>query len=301
MSGTFRGIYAALTTPFESNGDISLQGLRRNIGFTNPAGLAGYVVLGSTGESVFLSDAESEALAAAAVEAAAPGRTIIAGTARESTRLTVDFTNRLASLGVRAALVRTPAYYKSRMTAEAQKAYFLSVAEGSRIPVLIYNFPQNTGISLDSEVVVALAGHPNIAGIKDSSGNLTAVGEIVPNVREDFHYLVGSGSLLLPALLLGAEGAILAAAAAAPDLCLHVYGLYREHRLEEARKAQSDLALLHRTVVPRQGIAGLKYALDLLGCHGGPVRSPLLPLSENGRTEVGDVLKRLGLSPAPEE
>jgi 4-hydroxy-2-oxoglutarate aldolase len=297
MSKNITGIFAALTTPYE-DGEVSVAGLRHNIALYNRFGLAGYVVLGSTGESVFLSDAESEALAAAVVESAAPGRTIIAGTARESVKLTLEFTNRLAALGVQAALVRTPSYYKSRMTAEAQRAFFLEVAEGSRIPVLIYHFPQNTGITLDSSLVVELSRHPNIAGIKDSSGNLSAVGEVVPAVREDFSFLLGTGSLVLPALFMGASGAILAVADAAPGLCCRLHGSFREGRLEEARELQRLLAPLHRAVVPVHGIAGLKHAMDLLGYRGGPVRSPLPPLSEKGRAEVKSLLASLGLLPS---
>ncbi|MBN2198635.1 MAG: dihydrodipicolinate synthase family protein [Candidatus Aminicenantes bacterium] len=295
MSPHWAGVFAALTTPFEGNGDVSLTGLRHNIDLYNRFPLAGYVVLGSTGESVFLSDAESESLAAAAVEAAAPGRKVIAGTARESARLTLELTNRLASLGIEAALVRTPSFYKSRMTGEALKDYFLAVADGSRVPILIYNIPQNTGISLDSSLVIELSRHPNIAGIKDSSGNLTAVGEVVPSVGEDFSFLLGTGSLVLPALLMGAGGAILAAADAAPELCCRLHALFLEGRFKEARKVQGDLASLHQAVVSRQGIPGLKFALDLLGYRGGPVRRPLLPPTDEGRREIRNVLKTIGI------
>ena len=294
MTSPFRGLYVALTTPFEGD-EISVSKLQDNIRAFNRSDLAGYVVLGSTAENVYLSDAESERLVAAAVEAAAPGKTVIAGTARESTKLTVEFTNRLAGLGVKAALVRTPGYYRSQMTPEALKAFYLAVAEASGLPVLIYNFPQNTGIALESGLVVELARHPNIAGLKDSSGNLAAVGEVVPHVPPSFSFLVGTGSLVLPALLMGASGAILALANAAAGLCAQLYRLFQEGRSEEARRLQIDLVPLNRAVVSVYGIAGLKYAMDLQGLYGGPVRSPLLPLSDKGQAAIKAVLQDLGL------
>jgi 4-hydroxy-2-oxoglutarate aldolase len=294
MTSPFRGVYAALTTPFEGD-DVSVSRLQENIRVFNRSDLAGYVVLGSTAENVYLSDAESERLVAAAVEAAAPGKTVIAGTARESTKLTVEFTNRLAGLGVKAALVRTPGYYRSQMTAQALETFYLAVAEASRLPVLIYNFPQNTGIALESSLIVRLARHSNIAGLKDSSGNLATVGEVVPHAPPSFSFLMGTGSLVLPALLMGASGAILALANAAAGLCARLYRLFQEGRSEEARRLQLDLLPLNRAVVSAYGIAGLKYAMDLQGLCGGPVRSPLLPLSDKGRAEIEAILKDLKL------
>jgi 4-hydroxy-2-oxoglutarate aldolase len=294
MTSPFKGVYAALTTPFEGDG-VSVSKLRDNIRAFNRFDLAGYVVLGSTAETVYLSDAESERLVAAAVEAAAPGKPVIAGSARESTKLTIEFTNRLASLGVKAALVRTPGYYRSQMTAQALEAHYLAVAEASRLPVLIYNFPQNTGIALESSLVVKLARHPNIAGLKDSSGNLAAVGEVVPHVPSSFSFLMGTGSLVLPALLMGASGAILAVANAAAGPCARLYRLFQDGHHQEARRLQLDLVPLNRAAVSTYGIAGLKYAMDLLGLCGGPVRSPLLPLADKGRAEIEAILQKLGL------
>ncbi|MGB9005578.1 MAG: dihydrodipicolinate synthase family protein, partial [Candidatus Aminicenantales bacterium] len=131
--------------------------------------------------------------------------------------------------------------------------------------------------------------------IKDSSGNLSAVGEVVPRVPGSFSFLLGTGSLVLPALLMGASGAILAMANAAPALCIQLYRLYQEGMLEEARRLQLDLVPLNRAVVWAYGIAGLKQAMDLLGFYGGPVRKPLLPLSDKGRAEIEAILKSLGL------
>ena len=294
MALRFRGIYAALTTPFV-DGAVSPERFEENIRRYNDHALAGYLVLGSTGESVLLSDEESEGLVRAACRSAASGRIILAGTARESTRLTIEFTRRVAGLGAHAALVRTPGYFKSRMDAEALKRHFLTLADASPIPILIYNIPQNTGVAIDNPAVVELARHPRIAGIKDSSGTLASVGEVVPQAGPDFDFLVGAGSVVLPALHMGASGAILAVADAIPGMCVDLYRLFLDGRFEDARRVQEAIAPLNKALVPVHGIPGLKYAMDRLGYFGGLPRPPLLPLPEKGRAEIEALLKAAGL------
>jgi len=294
MTRRFQGIYAALTTPFVE-GEVSLDRLRENIRRYNDSGLAGYLVLGSTAESVSLSDEESASLVRTVREEASSGKMIIAGTARESTRLTIDFTRRMAHLGAQAALVRTPGFFRSQMTGEALQKHYAAVADASPIPILIYNIPQSTGVSIDSAVVADLSRHPNIAGIKDSSGHMAAVGEVVPRAAADFDFLLGAGSIVLPGLAMGAAGAILAVADAVPGLCVELYQDFVQGRLEAARRIQENIAPLNEAVVLVHGIAGLKYALDRLGYHGGLPRPPLLPLPEKGRAEIESILSGMGL------
>ena len=294
MSKRFEGIFAALTTPFVRD-EVSVPKFKENIAKFNATGLAGYLVLGSTGESVLLSDAESEALIRAARESAAPGKKVIAGTARESTNLTVEFTNLAADLGVDAALVRPPSYYKTKMGLEALRAHYMAVADGARVPVLIYNIPQNTGIFLESRLIIELARHPNVIGLKESAGNLAFLGEVIRQVPPDFHYFLGSGSVFLQALELGACGAILAVANAAPEICVRIYELFREDRLEEARSLQLDLLPFNKAIMEGAGIPGLKHALDLRGFYGGPARLPLLPVEEQAKSDVAAHMRRLGI------
>jgi 4-hydroxy-2-oxoglutarate aldolase len=298
MSGRLEGLFAALTTPY-SGEDVDLDGLRKNILRYNATGLAGYVVLGSTGEAVLLDDAEAERVAGAARASAAPGMRLIAGASRESTRLTIDCARRLAGLGADALLIRPPHYYRTQMTQEAVKRFYLEVADKSPAPVLIYNFPQNTGITVEPSTVIELSGHPNIAGIKDSSGVLANLADVVPNVRPDFDFLLGSGSIFLAGLLLGASGGILAVAAVVPELCVEVQTLFRRGRLADARKRQLELAPLNRALTRTLGIPAIKFALDLLGYAGGTPRPPLLPLDEPGKEEVRQLLARLGLLRSP--
>ncbi len=292
--GSLRGIFAALTTPFVGN-DVSPERLRTNIERYNSTGLAGYVVLGSTGEAVFLSDQESERLVAEARASASPDKRIIVGTSRESVRWTIDFTNRMADLGAHAGLVKPPHYYRSAMTRDVLLDYFVRVADKSKVPILIYNIPQNTGVAIDPSLVIELSRHPNIVGIKDSSGHLVNTVEAIPGTRPEFAILLGAGSLLWPALLLGASGGILALAAAIPGLCVELYDHHQEGRVEKARELQLALAPLNKTLTRTLGIPAIKYALDLLGYYGGPPRPPLPRLTKNGREQVRQNLDKLGL------
>ena len=294
MAKKFRGIYPALLTPFVGD-EIATDKFRDNTLKFNEQDLAGYVVLGSTGECVSISDEESGRLVRTAREAAAKGKTIIAGTARESTRLTIDFTNRMADLGVDAALVRPPSYFKAKMTKEALKKHFLAVADRSRVPIIVYNIPQNTGLSLEGQLILELSEHPNIVGLKESSGTISFLGELIRRLPADFSYLLGHGSAFLPALLMGASGAILAVANAAPALCAKTFRLFNEGKIKEAAALQLDLVPLNKAVMESYGIAGLKYALDRQGWYGGPVRLPLLPMEEKGQVEIDALLEKLGL------
>lgn len=294
MEAVKKGVYAALTTPFVRE-KVSADRFRKNIEKYNRHGLAGYVVLGSTGEAVFLDDPEAERLVAEAKAAASPDRILIAGASRESARLTVTLINRLAARGADAALVKPPHYYKSRMTPEAVRLFYERVADEARIPVLIYNIPQNTGLAVEPPLAVALSRHPNIVGLKDSSGALANLAETLPAASPGFLFLIGAGSVFLPGLVMGAAGGILAMAAAVPGLCVELYGLFLDGRLKEARELQLRLVPLNKALTQTMGIPAIKHALDILGYFGGRPRSPLLPLDADGKRQVRKLLEDLGL------
>jgi 4-hydroxy-2-oxoglutarate aldolase len=294
LSKPLEGVYAALTTPFAGD-EIAADKLRDNVQKYNRTDLAGYLVLGSTGESVSLTDGESLQLVEAVVAAATPEKKILVGTARESTKGTIDFTNSLAGRGIAAALVRPPSYFKSKMTREALKTHYWAVAEASKLPVLIYNMPQNTGISLEPQLIIDLAPHPNIIGLKESSGSLAFLGEVVREVPDRFHYFLGSGHVIYPGLEMGACGAILAVANAAPEMSAEIFRLFKAGKKDEARRLQLDLVPLNKALMEVYGIAGLKYAQDLRGYYGGPARLPLLPVGEQAKRDIAALLKKMGL------
>ncbi len=145
----------------------------------------------------------------------------------------------------------------------------------------------------DRRLVIDLAAHPNVAGLKESGGSLAFVAEIVREVPERFHYFVGSGSVFYPGMEMGACGAILAVANAAPEICAELYRLFQAGKKDEARRLQLDLLPLNKALTETYGIAGIKYAQDLRGFAGGPTRLPLLPVDEKGRAEIAALIERM--------
>jgi 4-hydroxy-2-oxoglutarate aldolase len=287
------GIFPPLTTPFATDGTIAPAKLRENIARYNRLGLTGYVLNGSTGESVLLRWEEIYRLWEAAKESAAPGKVLIAGTGAESTAETIEHTNRAASLGFDAALVRTPHFYKPQMKVDALSEFYFRVADAARIPVLVYSVPIFTNLQVDAHLIARVAQHPNIIGMKDSSGDVEGVRKIIAVAPKSFQTLVGSASTLFESLELGACGAILALANAFPELCVEIYDASRSGDSEAAHSLAQQLLAPAKILGPQYGIPGLKYALDRLGYYGGPPRPPLLTLSEAAKLEIDVMLPNL--------
>jgi len=289
MTQSLSGIFVALATPFRS-GRVSLPDLKSNIEKYNRYGLAGYVVLGSTGEGIMMSEQEAlEAIEAVAATAAA-GRIVIAGTGAASTHETVAFANRAAAAGAHYGLVVTPFYYKAQMTAQVLETYFRSVADQSKIPIIMYTVPKFTGLDLPLQTVLALSDHPNIAGLKDSSGNLSYVSEVLKGCPSSFSLLQGHGSLLLSALMLGAKGGILALSNMAPLETAEIFRLAREGKLEEAKDLQLRVLTVNQRIVGGYGIPGIKSAMDLLGYAGGDPCPPLQPVPPEAKESIRNLL-----------
>ena len=287
------GVFPALTTPFAADGSVSVADIHHNIRKYNDTGLSGYTVIGSTGESVLLSRKEIDAVLAAVKESAAPGMALIAGTGAESTAETIDRTKRAAELGYHAALVKTPYYYKPAYKSENYIAHYRRVADASPIPVLLYSVPQFTGVSLEAAEVAALSQHPNIIGIKESSGVVQRVAEMVAAAPRSFQLLTGSASMLFPSMVVGARGAILALASALPELCVAVYEAVQAGNLERARELESSILPASKLIVAQGSIPGVKYAMDLRGYRGGQPREPLLPPSDEQKKAIRELIAKL--------
>lgn len=293
MAQKITGIFAPIPTPF-INEEIAYDKLKENLAWWGSTDLAGVVVMGSNGEFVYLSEREKEELIGFVRENFNAKKKVIAGTGCESTRETIRLTKRAAELGADAALIVTPHYYKGSMTNEALKKYYFDVADASPIPVLLYNMPNNTGLNMPARLVIELSSHPNIAGIKDSSGNIVQISEIIAGVRPDFAVFAGSASFLLTSLMMGAVGGTLATANILPNQCVAVQRLFEAGRLEEARQLQLRLLPINAAVTSRWGVAGLKAAMDLLGHFGGEPRRPTLPLKDQEREELKRLLAEFG-------
>jgi 4-hydroxy-2-oxoglutarate aldolase len=284
------GIFAPLTTPFGAEGEVALVRLRENITRYNQTPLAGYVINGSTSESVLLLWSEVYRVWETARACAATGKVLIAGTGAESTAETIEHTQRAAALGFDAALVRTPSFYKPAINDVLLAQHYLRVADTSRIPILIYSVPVFTHVTVEASLIERVGTHPNIAGIKDSSGSVEGVARIMAAAPKSFRTLVGSAATLYDSLERGASGAVIAIADAFPEMCVELWQAARAGNRERARGLQEKLLAASRVLGPRYGIAGLKYALDRLGYFGGPPRPPLLPVEEEGRREIDAML-----------
>jgi len=287
------GILAPLTTPFAADGSVALDKLRDNVARYNRAPLAGYVAIGSTGESVLLTSDEAGQIWKVIRESAAADKILIAGTGMESTAETIARCRAAAAIGYHAVLVKTPHYFKSGLTAEALEKHYRSVADASPVPVVLYHIPQNTGVSMSAELVARLATHPNIVGIKESSGNIPLLAEIVQSTPSDFQALAGSASAVLAALAVGAAGAILGLSCFLPEICSDIYTAWRAGDSAGARDIQLSVLPASRKIVAELGPAGVKYAMDRAGYFGGLPRPPLLPLTQAQKQTVEAALAPL--------
>jgi 4-hydroxy-2-oxoglutarate aldolase len=291
----FTGVFPPIATPFDERGQVDLGALRANVARWNETGLAGYVALGSNGEAPLLDAEESVAVIRAVREAMAPGMVLIAGAGRETTRGSQMACQAAAAAGADAVLVVTPWYYKGAMTGDVLRQHFEAVADASPVPVLLYNVPANTGVNLPVPAVAELARHPNIAGIKDSAGDIGQLWGLIHATPKNFVVICGNTGAFLPALLLGAKGGILALANVAPRETVALYEAARAGRLDEARELNDRLVPVGVAVTRTYGIAGLKTALDMLGYAGGKPRPPLRSPSVEAVADIQRILERAGL------
>ena len=289
------GIFPPIPTPFDAAGELDLKALAANLERWNRHPLSGYVVLGTNGEFPFLSEAEKLTYFETARKHIPQGKLFMGGTGCESAHSTIALTKKAAALGADVAIVISPSYYKSRMDAAGLSHYYQTVADASTIPISIYNMPANTNVDMSAELLVKLSQHPNIAGLKDSSGNLAKLGEVIRFARPGFQVLAGSAGFLYPALCLGAVGGVLALANIAPQQCCEIVSLFKHGKHEDARELQLRMIVPNSAVTARFGVPGLKAAMDMVGYYGGPPRSPLLPLPDAQKETLRTILVEAGI------
>lgn len=287
MSLKLQGIIPALTTPFDHNGDVYKAKVFHNIGKLNEIGLSGYTVCGSTGEAALLSTEERVQLMEWVREAAADGKILIAGVGAESVRETVAMANRAAEMGYHTALALSPHYYPNQMhRPDTQALFYRAVADKSNIPVMVYNIPQVTGYDIPVETLAELSHHPNIVGLKDSSGNLEKLAATCRAVKPGFQVVCGSGNVFWQGFGCGASGAILAIANAVPYACVTAWEAFRTRQEDAGADWQARILVPSKLVAAKHGIPGLKYAMDLNGYYGGPPRLPLTPVGPEAMRDL---------------
>ncbi len=292
---SLKGCFPPIPTPFDDHGRVDHDRLALNLEKWQETPLAGFAVLGSNGEAVFLKEEEKIETWKTARAAIKKDRLFVAGTGCESSMETMELTEKAAGLGADAAMVVTPHYYKSRMDHRALVTHYTMIADRSPIPIILYNVPVFTGIDLSAETIIELAQHPNVIGLKESSGNLAKIGQLVHSAGDSFQVLAGSGSFLLPALSVGAVGGVMALACVAPHHLSELTQSFDQGDLKKAREIQLGLIPANAAVTAKFGIPGLKAAMDLIGMYGGPVRPPLLPLEQQEKDELKNILREAGI------
>lgn len=287
-----RGIFPPVPTPFDpGSGDVDLSALRTQLTRLSAAPLAGALVLGSNAEAGLLDESEADAIVETARAVVPRDRVLMAGTGRESTRATIAASRRAAERGADVVLVRAPSFFKNQMTPEALLAHYRAVADASPAPVMLYNVPGMAGFSLAVPTVRALAEHPNVIGMKETSNDLERHAQFAMLRPDRFAVLSGWAPVAYPAWMMGARGAIIAVANILPDACAMLWDHAQAGRHDEARALQQRLLRIAQLVSSVHGVAGLKFALDELGFPGGPVRAPLLPVSSAAADDIRSALK----------
>ena len=289
------GVFPPVTTPFDENGCIVHDHLTENIKRWNETDVSGYLILGSSSETVFLNDEEKLEIIKTSRRSIPSSKRMLVGTGLECTKGTIEFTRRAADCGADVAVIITPHFFKSNMSHETFMKHYLMVADNSPIPVLLYNVPPFTGLNMEAGTASELSSHENIIGIKDSSGNVEQLSEIISLTGDkEFSVLTGSSIVLYPSMCVGASGGIMAIACALPEKCSDISKLYKDGSHAEAKELQMRLIEPTIAVTSRYGVPGLKAAMDLTGYYGGRSRLPLLPVTSAEIEEIKNIFTNAG-------
>jgi 4-hydroxy-tetrahydrodipicolinate synthase len=288
------GIIPPVATPMRPDEELDLPKLRTFLDRLIGAGVHGVFVLGTNSEFYALDEREKQAVVAAAVEHVNRRVPVFAGTGAESTREVVRLTRMAEREGADGVSVITP-YFVSPTQQEIYDHY-RRVAEHTRLPVLLYNNPATCGgVKIDPDTAARLATVPNIAGMKDSSGDLQNTNEVIQSVPETFAVMMGRDTLILPALLFGARGAVPATGNVAPALLVEIYEKFRRGDMAVAKAAQLRLNPLRLALSLCTAPGGVKAALDVLGESIGPCRAPVSGLAPEKLPQMRAALRSAGL------
>ncbi len=288
----FQGCFTALVTPFKE-GKVDEDALKRLLEIQIEAGVAGVVPCGTTGESATLSYEEHNRVIELTKELTEGKIKVIAGTGSNSTAETIMLTRHAEEVGADAALLITPYYNKP--TQKGLLEHYGKIAEHTSIPLILYNVPSRTGVNMLPETVARLSEFENIVGIKEASGDLDQVSQIIELTGEDFTVLSGDDSLTLPMLAIGGRGVISVTSNILPSevslLCKHFF----DDNLEEARKLHQRLQPLNRIMFIETNPIPVKTALSMMGLIEEELRLPLTTITDANRIKLEELLKNYGL------
>ena len=288
-----KGIFVPHVTPFRKHGSLDLKALRTLVRFWVESGVSGLVPCGSNGEAPYLSKQERKKVISTVVDEANGKTIIVAGTGSISTKETVQFTKNAKNLGVDAALVVTPFYF--RLSNKEVLEHYRTVAETVDLPLVIYNIPRFTGFSMEPSLISKLSSEiENVVGVKDSSGNVDTINEIIRLVGDKISVLAGAADVTLPALNRGGTGAVLAVANVFPELCNSLYEAFKNGEHERAEELQKRLSIVNDALVKRYNqLSAIKEALRQRRLPGGYPRRPALPLESQERNYIEKMLRTM--------
>jgi len=285
------GVYTALITPFQEDGSIDEEALRRLVNSQIDAGIQGIVPMGTTGESPTVTHEENIQVIRIVAEEAGGRTEIIAGTGSNSTAEAVRMTQLARDVGATATLQVTPYYNKP--TQEGLYRHFTTIAEATELPMVVYNIPGRTARNVENATMLRLASHPRIVAVKEASGDMAQVMELVSLRPEGFDILSGDDNLTLPLLALGGEGVVSVASNIAPRMMVKLVGAARAGRMAEAREMHYKLLPLFKGVFLQTNPIPIKYALAARGVITESYRLPLCPLDADDKRTMDAILDQV--------
>jgi 4-hydroxy-tetrahydrodipicolinate synthase len=290
-----KGVYVALVTPFTSDGEVNEEALRRNIEYLIEGGVAGIVPCGTTGESATLSWDEHNRIVDIAVDAAAKRVQVIAGAGSNNTRESIAAARHAKDMSADAILCITPYYNKP--TQEGLYRHFREIATSVPINMIPYNVPGRTGVNMVPETLERLCEFPNVVGVKEASGNIEQISEIHRRLGDRLAILSGDDSLTLPILALGGSGVISVLGNLLPARLHDMVEAFFGGDFAKALKMHEELLPLARAMFIETNPIPVKTAMEFLGMAAGPLRLPLVSMSEDNKRKLVRVLEKGGLEP----
>ncbi|MCK4739238.1 MAG: 4-hydroxy-tetrahydrodipicolinate synthase [Deltaproteobacteria bacterium] len=288
----FEGCFTALVTPFKK-GKVDEESLRKLVEFQIENGVDGLVPCGTTGESATLTHDEHNRVIDIVIETSDGRVPIIAGTGSNSTSETIMLTNYGEKAGATAALLISPYYNKP--TQEGLFEHYKAVAKETSIPLILYNVPGRTAVNMSPEIVARLSEIENIIGIKEATGNLEQVSNVIEYSKDDFIVLSGDDFATYPMLAIGAKGVISVTSNIAPKDVSDMCRFFREGKFAEALKLHYKLQLLHRAMFVQTNPIPVKTALSMMEVMAEEFRLPLVSMADKDKAVIEITLKEYGL------